>query len=87
MSVPPWPFGLTSLVIEDGDGIAAIVAESDEHDAPKYVVRADSRGVVRWRSAAIEATEIVRTPDGRISALATAGTDQKSLRLVQFADP
>ncbi len=83
----PWPFAATLSAIEDGDGIAAIVAEPGSDPAPRYVVRADAQGVVRWRSAAIDATQIVRTPDGQVAVLADAGTERKSLRLVRYADP
>jgi len=85
VSRAPWPFAQTFLTIADGDGFAAIVSNASTGEMPKYVVRVDARGVVRWRSAAAaDAMTIVRTPDGQIAALERIGN---GLRLVRYADP
>jgi hypothetical protein len=83
----PWPFPQTLRVVADGDGFAAIVEDSPGLEGPRRIVRADARGVVRWRSTAIDAAEIVRTPDGQIAALVNPGNDAGALRLVRLADP
>ena len=79
----PWPHGGTRSVIEDGDGIAAITVD----DQGGHVVRTDTRGVIRWRSAAANVVEIVRTPDGQIAALVHEPAEGRPERLMRFADP
>ena len=83
----PWPFAATSSVIADGAGLFAIVADGNTSADRGYIARADGQGTLRWRSAPIEATTIVRTPDGQVTALSDAGKERKALRLVRFADP
>jgi len=83
----PWPFAQTLRLIADGDGLAAIVEDEAASDGRRYVVRADAAGVIRWRSAAADITEIVRMPDGQIAALIRVGQDGGGLRLVRYADP
>jgi hypothetical protein len=83
----PWPFPQTLRVVAADDGFAAIVEDSPGLEGPRRIVRADARGVVRWRSTAIDAAEIVRTPDGQIAALVNPGNDAGALRLVRLADP
>lgn len=83
----PWPFAQTLRLIADGDGLAAIVEDDAASDGQRTVVRADATGAIRWRSAAADVTEIMRTPDGHIAALVRTGKDGEGLRLVRYADP
>src|SRR5262249_30314001 len=82
----PWPFPFTRWAIADGDGLVAAVGDDDEGFGPSRIVRVDSRGRIRWRSAIDEFSEAVPTQDGQIAAIVRRGNNDK-LRLVRFADP
>ncbi len=81
-----WPFAWTRRMIPDGDGFVAIVAQRYDADAPQFVVRADAKGVIRWKSAAVEVSEIALAPDGQVAALVWSAT-QGTLHLLHYADP
>ncbi|HJQ58659.1 MAG TPA: hypothetical protein VJ890_17250 [Vineibacter sp.] len=84
----PWPFATTLRLIAAGDGLAAIVRESDAAEAPSFVVRADAQGVIRWRGPAVaDVHSIVALPDGRIAALLRDTAEASALRLVRFTEP
>jgi hypothetical protein len=83
----PWPFTRTARIIADGKGLAAAVRQIDGADVASFVVRTDARGTLRWRSAALDVGEIVRTPAGEIAALVWAGKGGTALHLMRFADP
>lgn len=82
-----WPYAQTLRLIAAGDGLAAIVQDSGDSDAPAHVVRVDTAGVVRWRSTAADIADIVATPDGDIAALLRTGSDGRAMRLVRYSDP
>lgn len=81
----PWNYGQTRRMIADGNGIVAIVCNTIDRP-PCWIVRAGTDGKVRWQSQAVNATDIVRTPDGQIAAILWSD-DLLSSRLVRFADP
>jgi hypothetical protein len=84
----PWPFTETLRLIAVGDGFAAIVQDSAAADAPSRIVRADGQGAIRWHSApAADVFAIVAAPDGGVVALLRAAGDDRSLRLVRYAEP
>jgi hypothetical protein len=83
----PWPFTRTARIIADGEGLAAIVTSASGAGGASFVVRTDARGALRWRSAALDVGEIVRTPAGEIAALVRAGKGGTALHLMRFADP
>ena len=83
----PWPFPQTASMIADGDGVAAIVETKVDSRTERFIVRADAKGVVRWRSAAVAVDEIVSAPDGAIAALVRIGKSDAVLHVVRYADP
>ncbi len=84
----PWPFSHASVLLADGNGLAAIVEVSTGPNSTQgHVVRVDAQGTLLWRGAAADIAEIARTPDGQIAALVRTGKDGESLRLVRYADP
>jgi hypothetical protein len=82
----PWPFGWTRRMIPDGDGFVAIVAQSYDADAPEFVVRADAKGVIRWRSPAVDVSDIALAPGGQVAALVWS-EKRGTLRLRNYANP
>lgn len=84
-SSAPWNYGQTRRMIADGEGVVAVVCNTID-GPPCYVVRAGVDGKVRWQSAPLTVTDIVRTPDGQIAAILWSD-DLLSSRLVRFADP
>ena len=72
-------------MIADGNGIVAIVCNTID-GPPCWIVRAGTDGKVRWQSQPVNATDIVRTPEGQIAAILWSD-DLLSSRLVRFADP
>ena len=83
----PWPFAQTASMIADGDGLAAIVETKVESKTERFIVRADTKGAIRWRSAIVAVDEIVSTPDDAIAALVRIGKSDAVLHLVRYADP
>lgn len=82
-----WPFDRIAWMIADGSGLAAIVSErADSRDSGEAAVRADGRGMLRWKSPGGEISDIARTPDDRIAALVWQATPRE-VRLVVYADP
>ena len=83
--IASWNYGQTRRMIADGNGIVAIVCNTID-GPPCWIVRAGTDGKVRWQSQPVNATDIVRTPDGQIAAILWSD-DLLSSRLVRFADP
>ncbi len=81
-----WPFAWTRRMIPDGDGFVAIVAQTYEADAPEFIVRADAKGVIRWKTPAVDVSEIALAPNGQVAALVWSDT-KATLRLRNYADP
>ena len=81
-----WPFTWTRRMIPDGDGFVAIAAQSYDADAPQFVVRADAKGVIRWKSPAVDVSDIALAPDGQVAALVWSAK-QGTLHLLRYADP
>jgi hypothetical protein len=73
-------------MIPDGDGFVAIVAQTYGADAPEFIVRADAKGVVRWKSPAVDASDIALAPDGQVAAVVWS-EKRGTLRLRRYADP
>ena len=74
-------------MIPDGDGFVAIAAQTYDADAPEFVVRADAKGVIRWKGAAeANISDIALAPDGQVSALVWSDKSG-TLRLKRYADP
>ena len=80
-----WTYGQTRRMIADGNGIVAIVCNTID-GPPCWIVRAGTDGKVRWQSQQVNATDIVRTPDGQVATILWSD-DLLSSRLVRFADP
>ncbi len=80
----PWPFDQTRRLIADGDGVAAVVCAAAGPLC--FVVRAGVDGRIRWQSPAGTFTDIARTQDGQIVAVAWSA-DLLSASLVRYADP
>ena len=68
----------------DGDGVAAVVCAAAGPLC--FVVRAGVDGRIRWQSPAGTFTDIARTQDGQIVAVAWSA-DLLSASLVRYADP
>jgi len=83
----PWPFTQTASMIASGDGLAAIVETKVESKTERFIVRADAKGAIRWRSAAVAVDEIASAPDGAIAALVRIGKSDAVLHLIRYADP
>jgi hypothetical protein len=79
-----WPFAQTRRLIADGNGVAAIVCAAAGPLC--FVVRAGVDGKAQWQSPPGSFTDIVRTPDGQIAAVAWSA-DMLSTSLVRYADP
>ena len=80
----PWPYDQTRRMIADGAGVTAIVCAAGGPLC--FIVHTDVEGKELWRSEAVTATDIVRTTDNQVAAVAWSD-DGLSARLVRYAAP